>query len=105
MTPFILVNSEFLSWFIASLQNSIIIFQEDVRFLRMAQKIEENRKLEKFNIIKDVPSEYALSFPFDSIEEVKHFSQTLEVNNLPDGNGGYRIRKLDLVSNSLSFKQ
>lgn len=49
-------------------------------------------------MVIDIPGEYNLKLPFDTIDEVINFGKFLETNNLQGIDGKERNRRMELVS-------
>jgi hypothetical protein len=65
--------------------------------LTKAKQQKEVKQLEMFGIIKHIPSEYNLTLPMNSAQEVKSFTENLDVDIFVDEAGKPRSRRMELV--------
>lgn len=75
-----------------------------MRILNFANVEKVNKELEKLGKRNDIPKQYGYKFPMDSIEEIRVFHSTIDINDRYDEAGNQRFRKLELVITIKSCK-
>ena len=73
------------------------LLQADMQILTFNNKQKVNQRLKDLGVVLDIPKEYGLKLPLETIEEVENFARGLDVNNLSDELGNQRNRRLELV--------